>query len=380
MKRLAGETAGLVVAIASISAVGLTISLSLPLLSITLEARRIGAGWIGINAATLGLASLATTPFVSRVAARLGTGATLVGAILVGAAALPLYYWVEDFWLWFPLRFVSGATTTAAFVLSEFWITSSAPAGRRGFVMGAYGTVLAVGFALGPALLAVAGTEGLLPFAIGAAILVLAALPIIFAPAKSPVIDQGGRGGFLRFLVAVPAATGAALVFGFVEAASFALLPVYGQHVGHPVSAAILFAVAVTLGNVLQLPIGIVSDRFDRRTVLLVISVVGFGGAALLPLAAASLAAALVLLFLWGGFIGGLYAVGLAHLGQRFTGGDLAAANAAFVFCYAAGSLFGPAAAGLGMEAYDPNGFAIVLALAFLPYIILVAAPRRHPG
>ena len=80
----------------------------------------------------------------------------------------------------------------------------------------------------------------------------------------------------------------------------------------------------------------------------------------------------LVILFLWGGSIGGLYTVGLAHLAQRFTGADLAAVNSAFLFCYSAGALVGPALLGAGMEVSDPHGFAFALAGCFLAYLLLV--------
>ena len=137
----------------------------------------------------------------------------------------------------------------------------------------------------------------------------------------------------------------------------------------------VLFAAAMTLGNVaLQVPLGLLSDRFDRRRLLLVSAVAGLIGAAALPLVARDLVPTLILLFVWGGFAGGLYTVGLAHLAQRFTGADLAASNSAFVFAYAAGALVGPAILGLGMELADPHGFAIGLAAAFLGYVALILA------
>ena len=54
----------------------------------------------------------------------------------------------------------------------------------------------------------------------------------------------------------------------------------------------------------------------------------------------------------WGGGIGSLYAVGLAHLGSRYSGPDLASANAAFIMLYALGMLGGPPIAGFGMDSY----------------------------
>jgi MFS family permease len=381
----ATDTLGLAVAIASITAVGLGISLTIPLLSLTLEARGIDPGWIGINTAATGLASMLVTPFVPRLAARFGTRLVLAVAILAIALVLPLFYLTAGFALWFPLRFVAGAGIGAAFVVSEFWIAGAAPPARRGLVMGIYATVFSLGLALGPAVLTLTGTAGFLPFGIGAVIIAAAAVPVIAFPVRSPSVDSEPSSGFARFLVAAPVATAAALVFGIAESGSFALLPVYGTHAGHPAGRAILFASALTIGNVaLQLPLGMLSDRIDRRRLLLVLAVIGLAGAAALPLVIADLTAALVLLFLWGGSIGGLYTVGLAHLAQRFTGADLAAANSAFLFSYSAGALIGPALLGIGIEASDPHGFAVALAACFLLYLLLIvgriAGLRRRPA
>src|SRR6187397_1496214 len=109
------RTLSLIVAIASITAVGLGISLAIPLLSLTLEARGVAPGWIGANAAAWGLASMAATPFVPRFAARYGIRPLLAASILFGAAVLPLFYFVTNFWLWFPLRFLSGVAIATTF-------------------------------------------------------------------------------------------------------------------------------------------------------------------------------------------------------------------------------------------------------------------------
>jgi MFS family permease len=238
--------------------------------------------------------------------------------------------------------------------------------------MGIYATVFSLGLALGPAVLTLTGTGSFLPFGLGAAIIAAAALPVAFAPAGSPRLDERPSSGFLRFVFAAPMATAAALVFGLAESGSFALLPVYGTHIGMAAEGAILLASAVTLGNVaLQLPLGILSDNVDRRRLLLLLALIGLAGVSVLPFVVADRAATLILLFFWGGCIGGLYTVGLAHLAQRFTGADLAASNSAFLFAYSAGALVGPALLGLAIEAYDPHGFAIGLAIVFLAYVVL---------
>ena len=80
------------------------------------------------------------------------------------------------------------------------------------------------------------------------------------------------------------------------------------------------------------------------------------------------------MLFVWGGVVAALYTIGLAHLGSRLTGRDLASANAAFVFCYGIGMLVGPQAIGICMDLFGTDGFAYSLALFFALYIALAAA------
>ena len=75
-------------------------------------------------------------------------------------------------------------------------------------------------------------------------------------------------------------------------------------------------------------------------------------GAALIPFAAGRGWAFYATLFVWSGLIGTLYTVGLAHLGARFTGADLASANAAFVILYNAGLALGPPVVGGGMDLF----------------------------
>ena len=96
----------------------------------------------------------------------------------------------------------------------------------------------------------------------------------------------------LSFLLAAPTATLAALVFGAVETGGFALLALYGLRLGFEPETAAYLLTAVALGNVaLQIPIGLLSDRIDRRLVLLASGLSGLAGAALLPVVAANGAA-----------------------------------------------------------------------------------------
>jgi MFS family permease len=375
------RVAAIAAAIACVTAVGIGLSLSIPLLSLEMERMGVSGTLIGVNTAIAGIASICIVPFVPRLAARVGVLPLLWICIVVGALSLPAFNALYSFAWWFPLRFVFSAALGSLFVLSEFWINAAAPPHQRGLVMGVYATVLALGFAAGPGLLALAGTSGWPPYLAGGALFALAGVPLLFARGLSPDVGGGTGRSVFSFVLAAPSATIGALVFGAAETGGFALLPVYGLQLGFDAAAAAFLVSIVALGNVaFQVPVGLLSDRVDRRRLLLVLAVVGLLGAAVIPAAGNPLALYTVL-FIWGGVTGALYTVGLAHLGARFVGGDLASANAAFILLYNVGLVIGPPAVGAGMDALPPHGFPFSLAAFFAVYVAVlvwrIASSRR---
>jgi MFS family permease len=367
-------------AIASISVVGMAIGLGVPLLSVILEARGFSATAIGANTAVAGIASIVAAPFATPLAARFGVVRLMLAMIMIGGLAFMGFYFASAFWIWFPLRAALHFALTVLFILSEFWISTSAPPQRRGLILGIYATVLSLGFAFGPWLFAQVGSAGFAPFGITFVLIVLAAIPVSLAWRESPDVsghgDSGSSSGFARYIWMVPTATGAVLVFGAVETGGFALFPVYGARIGYPEADAALLLTAVGLGNVLlQIPLGLISDRMrDRRLLLAICALVGLIGVMLLPSVAGNWRMSAAVLFVWGGVVAGLYTVGLAHLGSKLSGRDLASANAAFVLCYGIGMLIGPQAIGIGMDIAGPNGFAWSLAVFFAAYLVLAAS------
>lgn len=363
----------LIAALAAVTTVGIAIGLGVPLLSIMMEKRGISPTLIGLNSTIAGLASMVAASFTTRLAHRFGVAQVMVFSVFMAALPALGFYFVSNFWLWFPLRIVFQSGITILFVLSEFWINATAPSHRRGLVFGIYGTVLSLGFATGPLLFSILGSEGILPFAVGAGIITLAAIPIIIARRESPIIHEMPQKHFLRYVFMVPMATAAVFVFGAVEYGGLSLFPVYGTRMGFSESQAALLLTIMGVGNLIfQIPLGLLSDRMrDRRKLLITLTVIGFAGAMALPWLSLHWATLAVVLLLFGGIVSGLYTIGLSHLGSRLHGPELAAANAAFVFCYALGTVAGPQVIGTSMDLFGNHGFAWSIAGFFGLYILL---------
>ncbi len=374
MTQARSQTATIAAAVMLITLVGVSLSLFIPLLAITMERMGISSTMSGLNTAVAGLGTLCVAPFVPTLAARIGLRPILYGSIL-SSAVLAISFYLAPFWLWFPLRFLFGAFIGTLFVLSEYWINAAAPPEKRGMVMGMYATMLAIGFVIGPVVLMFTGTTGAAPYLAGVAIYLLALIPLFLAGEDLPGIVEEKHAGVISYMTAVPVATFAGLVFGAIETGAFSLLPVYGLRSDMPEATAALLISIVVSGNIIsQIPIGWLSDHSDRRKILLLCGVIGCVGAVAMPLTVSVPMAFYVVLFIWGGFTGGLYTVGLAHLGARFTGHELANANAAFVMLYSLGLVIGPPLVGLGMDSFGSHGFALALAGMLGAYALLVAA------
>ncbi|MDM7851290.1 MFS transporter [Pseudochrobactrum kiredjianiae] len=361
-------------AIATISAVGAAIGLGIPLLSVLLESRGYSASIIGANTAVAGLASLFGAALSARIGSYLGVARSMMLMLLISGLSFLGFYLFPDIIAWFALRVSLHFALTVLFVLSEYWVNTSAPPAKRGLVLGIYATCLSLGFAVGPWLFSIIGSGGFTPFGIGMVIIALAVIPVMIARKDSPEFEEGEHVPFLPYIFIVPAATMAVFVYGAVETGGFALFPVFGTRVGLNEGDAALLLTMVGLGNVLmQIPLGLISDRIrDRRILLLICAVIGFIGMIALPSVVGNWYLMAFLLLIWGGVVAGLYTVGLAHLGSQLQGRELASANAAFIFCYGIGMLAGPQAAGVGMDLMGAKGFPITLSLFFAAFIIIL--------
>lgn len=361
-------------AITCITVVGIGLSLSSPLISMVLAGRGISGTMIGFNTSFASLATLAIGSFVPMVAGALGIRTLLILALTLGGVSLSLFPIFQSLAAWFVIRFVYGACIGTLFVVSEFWINSAAPARRRGMIMGIYATALSLGFAAGPAILAASGQPRDALFWVGSLFFLIAIVPVLWAGGSAPLLEGKAERSAWGFITLAPTATVAGFVFGAIEQGSFAFLTLYGQKVGLSITQGALLLTLFGLGNVVsQVPLGMLSDRIDRRVLLLACAAISLVGALAMPFVAPSPLLLMAVVFVTGGMVGGLYTVGLAHLGARFSGPDLATANAAFVMLYSLGMLAGSPIMGAVFDTIQPHGFAHAFAAVCAGYCVLVA-------
>jgi MFS family permease len=362
-------------AAAIVTLVGVSLSVSGPLLSLEMERWGTPSTMVGLSAALAGLGNLLTVPFVPKLARVIGVK-PLIAIMLVLSAGLHVAFWfLPHFAIWSGFRFVLGGSIGTLFVLSEYWVAAGADPARRGIVMGAYSTALGMGFAIGPLLLTLTGTTGPLPYIATAGIILLGGIPLLLIGRDAPRVDGHAKAPVIAYLRIAPAATFAALTVGAMEIGAFTQLPIHGLRLELQESDAAKLVSAFAIGNVLlQIPAGWLADRFDRRKVLLGIALCAVVLASSLLLAGSGFWPNALMLMGLGGLTGALYTVGLAHLAHRFTDADLVSANAAFVMLYSVGQMAGPPLIGAGIDVAGVAGAPIVMASVVGAYAGLVVA------
>jgi MFS family permease len=356
--------AALVGIVATVSVFAISQGLSYPLLSFILQRQGVSPGLIGASAAMTPLGFIASAPFIPRMARALGPGRLAVACAAGAAVLLLLIGWTRDVAAWFPLRFLLGFLANPLYVVSETWMIAITPAAIRGRVMGLYTSIVSAGFALGPLVLVVAGTEGWPPFLIGAAAFVACGACLTAVMTRLPPMRHEAQptsvAGFVRLApLLIFAVVGAA---GF-EQALLALLGVYGE--AHGLSERCLAALLSTFiaGNIaLQMPLGALAERVGTIRTLAGCAVAATLGCALLPLAIETV---LVwpMAFVWGAVTFGVYTMALIELGNRFTGALIITGNSAFALAWGFGGILAPPATGLALDVVGVQGLPLALGL-----------------
>lgn len=362
--------------------IGLHFGIIVPLVTLILEGRGVGPAMIGLNAAMQPLALMVLSPFIARIAGALGTLPSLLGGLAVSVAAvLAMALW-PDLAAWFLLRFLLGVGMALPWLVGETWINTVAEDESRGRVVALYAIAFFGGLAAGPLLLPLVGTEGWLPFIAAGAPIAAAALPFIVFARLAPAMPPAPRLRLADVARMAPLAMGAAVIAGFSEVGTYALMPLYGLHSGLTQEASVTTLTVFTLGALaVQWPLGAAVDRFGARRLLLACAPLGIACCALVPFVVTSTPLLWAVLFFWGGLSLAFYTLGLALLGQRFERADLAVANVLFIVSFEAGNVTGPILAGSAMALWDPHGFLLALGLALALFCLLGLwyRPRRAP-
>ncbi|MGI9451499.1 MAG: MFS transporter [Geminicoccaceae bacterium] len=283
--------------------------------------------------------------------ASLASTAILIHAVIVNPAS------------WAAMRLVSGLCYAGLYVVAESWLNEKATNENRGQLLSVYMALSMGGMAVGQGLLNV-GDPGHADLFILVSILVsLALIPMLLSVNRGPVMDEPSPISIKEVYRASPTGVVAALMNGILMGGVFGMGAVYGGLLGFSVPAISLFMSTLIVGGVLfQWPIGRLSDRYDRRLILTVVTLAAAGLALIAGLAAFSFKLLLATIFLFGGMLIPMYSIAIAYANDHLNPEQMVAASGTLVLVGGIGAFIGPTFVAGAMDIFGPEGFFWALA------------------
>jgi MFS family permease len=279
-------------------------------------------------------------------------------AALASVAVLVQGSWVHPV-PWAAMRLISGLCFAGIYVVAESWLNHRATRRNRGRLLAVYMLVLYVGLGAAQFLLILASPQTAAPFMLVSALISLAMVPILASAQQTPEGAVSHRVRYRDLYRNSPLGVVAVAVSGLVSSIIFSMGPVYARLSGAGTRGVAEFMAASILAAALtQYPVGRLSDRVDRRTVLgsacliatlVAGSIVFFG-----PLPKAVL---LLLTALFGGAALTLYSLAVSHVNDHLEPTQMVAASSALLLVNGTAAAAGPVLAGSLIGVLGPGAY-----------------------
>ena len=270
--------------------------------------------------------------------------ASLISAVMI------IYPTFPNTIVWSLGRVLIGFCFSAVYVTAESWLNNAATNDNRGKALSLYMIVQTLGIVLAQALLLTADPSGFVLFVIPSVLVSVAVTPILLSISPTPAFETTKPMSLRALIGFSPLGCVGMFLLGGVFSAQFGMASVYGAEAGLTVAQISTFVAMFFVGAViLQYPIGWVSDRMDRRTLIVIVSVVGGGGSVLGMLMGHVFPVLLVSAFVVGGMSNPLYSLLIAHTNDFLEHEDMAAASGGLIFINGLGAITGPIITGLSL-------------------------------
>ncbi|MDP6950509.1 MAG: MFS transporter [Arenicellales bacterium] len=300
---------------------------------------------------------------------RIGHIRTFAALSAIAAACALLVLVIPNPWAWVALRAVMGAAAAGLFVVVESWLNNRAANQSRGLLLSMYIMIGYIASAVGQQAIRISDPGGFELFVVVGVVLALSLVPVSLTRATHPDPVETPHLNMRRLFEVSPTSVIACLAAGLINSSWWGLGPVYAREIGLSVTGISGFMTAGLLGGMLlQLPIGRLSDRLDRRLVL-------FGVTICISIPALILALGeflptwgmLAVVALFFGLASTLYPLSIAYANDYLEPSDVVAASGGFVLVFGIGAVVGPLAASAAMRLAGPPGmFLYIIATAAL--------------
>jgi MFS family permease len=353
---------------------GVMLGITFPLLTLLLEQQGVSSSVIGLNGAMTPLGMVLAAPLVPRLLRVVTAWTAMTAASAAMALLVAMLAVFDDLTLWFVVRFAMGLGAVIMFILSETWISEVAAGPRRGQLLTAYTSVLALGFSIGPAVMAMSGNDPTVPLVVAIASPLAAIAPLWRMRVQVPAMASDGSVPVRELIVKLSALLVAVLAVSVFDNVTLQFLPSYGISEGLSPGLAAISLTILLIGQVLfQYPLGWLADRMNARRALLCSLSAGTIGALALPMVVGQSWLFWPLIAVWGGLAFAGYPLVLTIVGEGLDGASLLLGNTAFAIVWGLGGIIGPPYTGIAIDWIGPEGMPLSLATLWLLALLVLA-------
>ena len=314
---------------------------------------------------------------------RAGHIRTFAAVVAISSTSALVHALVTEPMVWWAVRLLSGACVAILFMVIESWLNEKSTNETRGLVFSVYTAINLTVISIGQLMIVFGSPEGFPLFLLASILISWAAVPVAMTRSESPQPPEqvGIRIGYLLHLS--PVGFIGSFVVGVTNGAFWALAPVVAQGgTSDTALAAIFIAVAVIGGAAGQYPLGKISDRMDRRRLIVVVSgLAAMAGLGLGIFGASGQTLLMAIGFLFGVFAFPLYSLCVAHANDFVEGKSFVEAASGLLLTYAAGAVVGPIMASIVISQAGTGGlfyFTAAIHLIFAGFVIF-RIRRRDP-
>jgi MFS family permease len=299
-----------------------------------------------------------------------------------GAIGLMSHMLVVDPMAWAVMRVASGMCVAGCYTVIEAWLQAKVTNQTRGRTMGVYRVVDMTGSLAAQMIISVLEPASYVSYNILAIVCCAALLPLTLTKVQQPKTPASPR---LRPELAhqrSPLAA-AAVIVAALSSASFRMIgPVYGQEVGLSTDQIAFFLSAFVLGGALaQYPVGWLADKYDRRLVLIWLSVAAIAASAVTVYSPGyGTPGILIAAGLFGLTTFPIYSVAAAHAHDFASDEERVELSAALMFYFALGAIAAPYIASLLIDMYGPRALFLLMAAGHLVLVVFgITRMRARP-
>ncbi|MEM0922780.1 MAG: MFS transporter [Pseudomonadota bacterium] len=304
------------------------------------------------------------TPWMLRRVGHVRVFAALASLI---SAAFIIYAWWVDPVGWFLMRVLVGFCFSGVYVVAESWLNDGVDNANRGKALSAYLMVQMAGIVLSQAMINVASAEGFELFVIMSVAVSIAITPILLSVSPVPLFEATKGMSLVELFRSSPLGVIGCFFLGAIFGCMFGMAAVYATTIGLSTAQTATFVGVIYLGGlVCQYPIGWISDRIDRRTLIAIVTAIGALGCAAAGATDPSFQMLLAAGFLIGGMANPLYSVLIAHTNDFLEHDQMAAAAGGLVVLNGIGAAGMPVVVGYAMDWFGPPSFMWSMALCMV--------------